>query len=420
MKNLNVFFEGQLVGVFSQDEELLHSFKYDEKWRESEASFPISISMPLSEETFGNKITLSFFENLLPEGEVRKHLEKWHKSKGVFNTLLKHGEDCAGALVITGEENPPILETNVSNVEVRYEDLYKAIDESKSAVDLIAEMKPGYLSVAGAQDKFPCILENGKIYLPKSGMPTTHIVKTPIMVKGVKESVYNEYFCMKLAAKIGMNVPEVQIIEGEYPLFVIKRYDRYLDSDQVKRLHQQDFCQAIGITSDEKYEAEGGPDLVTVYKLMLENVTARKRIESSFRFIDWICFNLLIGNNDSHAKNLSFLMTDKKHDLSPFYDLISTAIYPNISKSFSFKVGGAFAFEKMGKKRLALEESLLGIKEGTIAERMSLVYKNILAVQDELIEEISLNFPEVKIHKRIRELILKRAKFFIKAGIIVK
>ena len=108
-----------------------------------------------------------------------------------------------------------------------------------------------------------------------------------------------------------MNVPEVQIIEGEHPLFVIERYDRNKDGDQVKRLHQQDFCQAIGITSDEKYEAEGGPDLEDVYNLMLENVTARKRIESSFRFLDWVCLNLLIGNNDSHAKNLSFLMTDK-------------------------------------------------------------------------------------------------------------
>jgi len=89
-----------------------------------------------------------------------------------------------------------------------------------------------------------------------------------------------------------MNVPEVQIIEGEHPLFVIERYDRNKDGDQVKRLHQQDFCQAIGITSDEKYEAEGGPDLEDVYNLMLENVTARKRIESSFRFLDWVCFNL--------------------------------------------------------------------------------------------------------------------------------
>jgi serine/threonine-protein kinase HipA len=420
MKSLNVFFEGQLVGVFSQDEELVHSFKYNEQWREAESAFPISISMPLSNQSFGNKLTLSFFENLLPEGEVRKHLEKWHNSTGVFNTLLKHGEDCAGALVITSEDNPPFIKDGKKKVEVKYEDLYKAIDESKSAVDLIAEMKPGYLSVAGAQDKFPCIFENGKIYLPEGGVPTTHIVKTPIMVKDINQSVYNEYFCMKLADRIGMNIPEVQIIEGEFPLFVIERYDRYIDGDHVKRLHQQDFCQAIGITSDQKYEAEGGPSLAIVYGLMLENIAARKRIESSFRFIDWVCFNLLIGNNDSHAKNLSFLMTNKKHDLSPFYDLISTAIYPSISRGFSFKVGGTFAFEKMGKKRVTIEESQLGIKDGTFSERMTLVYKNVLDVLDDLIEEINLNFPKAKIHKRIKELILKRAKFFIKAGLIVE
>lgn len=420
MKSLNVFFEGQLVGMFSQNEELVHSFKYDQAWLNDESSFPISISMPLLNEAFGNKITLSFFENLLPEGDVRKHLEKWHNSKGAFNTLSKYGEDCAGALVITAEDTPPSLRDDRAKVEIKYDDLYKAIDEAKSAVDLIAEKKPGYLSVAGAQDKFPCIFENGKIYLPEGGLPTTHIVKTPIMVKGIKESVYNEYFCMKLASKIGMNIPDVQIIEGKHPLFLIERYDRIKEKDRVKRLHQQDFCQAFGITSDQKYEAEGGPSLVNVYGLMLENVSGRKRIESSFRIIDWVCFNLLIGNNDSHAKNLSFLMTNKLHDLSPFYDLISTAIYPSLSTGFSFKIGGAFAFEKMGQKRMALEEEQLGIKEGVFTERMSLVYKNIQETQDVLITEIDEKFPKAKIHKRIKELILKRARFFIKAGLIVE
>jgi serine/threonine-protein kinase HipA len=420
MKNLNVFFEGQLVGVFSQNEELVHSFKYDEAWLNDESSFPISISMPLSNEAFGNKITLSFFENLLPEGDVRKHLEKWHNSKGAFNTLSKYGEDCAGALVITAEDTPPSQRDDKAKVEINYDELYKAINEAKSAVDLIAEKKPGYLSVAGAQDKFPCIFENGKIYLPEGGLPTTHIVKTPIMIKGIKESVYNEYFCMKLASRIGMNIPEVQIIEGKHPLFLIERYDRIKDNDRVKRLHQQDFCQAFGITSDKKYEAEGGPSLASVYGLMLENVSGRKRIESSFRIIDWVCFNLLIGNNDSHAKNLSFLMINNRHDLSPFYDLISTAIYPSLSTGFSFKIGGAFAFEKMGQKRMALEEEQLGVKEGVFSERMSLVYKNILEKQDALIEEIDESFPKAKIHKRIKELTLKRARFFIKAGLIVE
>ncbi len=98
---------------------------------------------------------------------MRKHLEKWLSSKGAFNTLLKYGEDCASALVITAKGTPPPPRDGKAKVEIKFDELYKAIDEAKGAVDLIAEKKPGYHSVAGAQDKFPCIFEKGKIYLPE-------------------------------------------------------------------------------------------------------------------------------------------------------------------------------------------------------------------------------------------------------------
>jgi serine/threonine-protein kinase HipA len=417
MRKLNVFFEDNLVGVFSQNDEMIHSFQYAEDWIKSDSSFPISISMPLQKEEFGNKITLAFFENLLPEGNVRALLEKWHHSEGAFNTLLKYGEDCAGALVITSKNSPPHVKVKEDNIEIDFLEIYKSIDESKSAVDLIADKNPGYLSIAGAQDKFPCIYEEGKIYLPKSGAPTTHIVKTPIIVRGIKESVYNEYFCMKLAAKIGFEVPNVHVIDGKHPLFLVERYDRCKVGKVMKRVHQQDFCQAQGILSSEKYESEGGPSLESNFKLMIENVAAKKRVESTFRFIDWICFNLLIGNNDSHSKNISFLMVDGKYELSPFYDLISTAIYPTLDSSFSFKIGDVINLSNIGSKALAKEEEKLGIKAGTIMERMNLVYDKIVNHQDEIIKEMGLEFPNAKIHKRIKELIFKRAKNFRKAGL---
>jgi serine/threonine-protein kinase HipA len=148
--------------------------------------------------------------------------------------------------VITHKKNPPRPKRKDEHLEIKLSEIYNAIDESKSAVDFIADKNPGYLSIAGAQDKFPCIFENGKIFLPKNGEPTTHIVKTPIVVKGIKESVYNEYFCMKLAAAIGFLVPEVFVIDGEHPLFIVERYDRYLVEKLMKRIHQQDFCQALG------------------------------------------------------------------------------------------------------------------------------------------------------------------------------
>lgn len=419
MKNLNVFFEDKLVGVFSQDDEMIHSFKYASEWINNEGSFPISISMPLQKVEFGNKITLAFFENLLPEGNVRAILEKWHHSEGAFNTLSKYGEDCAGALVITSKKSPPKPKTKEANLEIELSEIYDSIDENKGAVDLIADKNPGYLSIAGAQDKFPCIFENGKIYLPKSGEPTTHIVKTPISMKGIKESVYNEYFCMKLASKIGLSVPSVHVLDGVHPLFLVERYDRHLVGKVMKRIHQQDFCQALGILSSEKYESDGGPSFETDFKLMIENVTARKRVESTFRLIDWFCFNLLIGNNDSHSKNISFLMIDGKYELSPFYDLISTAIYPTLDAKFSFKIGGVSTFTSIGAKALSAEEKKLGIKEGTLIERMNLVYQGIVKHQDEIIKEMNGEFPKAKIHKRIKELIHNRAKKFRRAGLKV-
>jgi len=417
MKSLNIFFEEDLVGVFSQNEEMIHSFQYDKNWIKKDEAFPVSISMPLQEESFGNKVTLAFFENLLPEGNVRAMLEKWHHSEGAFNTLLKYGEDCAGALVITSKKAPPKSKAKEPNVEIKLSEIYAAIDESKGAVDLIADKHPGYLSIAGAQDKFPCLFLEGKIYLPKSGEPTTHIVKTPILVRGIKESVYNEYFCMKLAARIGFNVPQVFIVGGTHPLFLVERYDRRRVGDSMRRIHQQDFCQALGILSSEKYESDGGPSLETNFKIMIENVSARKKVESTFRFIDWLCFNLLIGNNDSHSKNISFLMLDGKYELAPFYDLISTAIYPTLDSRFSFKVGDVSNFSSIGAKALAKEEKKLGVKEGMLIERMNVVYRGILNHQNDLIKEMNTEFPKAKIHKRIKELIDARAKNFKRAGL---
>jgi serine/threonine-protein kinase HipA len=417
MKSLNVFFEDKPVGVFSQDEEMVHSFQYDSVWIKDENSFPISLSMPLQEVAFGNKVTLAFFENLLPEGNVRAMLEKWHHSEGAFNTLSKYGEDCAGALVITNKKTAPKPKIKEENLEIELSEIYTALDKSKGAVDFIADKNPGYLSIAGAQDKFPCIFENGKIYLPKRGEPTTHIVKTPIVVKGIKESVYNEFFCMKLASKIGFNVPEVFVIDGKHPLFIVERYDRRLEGITMKRIHQQDFCQALGILSSEKYESDGGPSFEVDFKLMIDNVTAKKRVESTFRLLDWLCFNLLIGNNDSHSKNISFLLLDGKYELAPFYDLISTAIYPTLDSRFSFKIGEVSTFTSIGLKAISKEEKKLGIKEGTIIERMNLLHQKILNHQDEIIKDMNKEFPKSKIHRRIKELIDSRAKNFRRAGL---
>jgi serine/threonine-protein kinase HipA len=416
--NLYVYFENQKVGTLTRDADLVYSFSYTESWQNSKTSFPLSLAMPLIQKTFQNKVTLSFFENLLPEGDLRKTLENEHQIKGAFDFLQNFGKDCAGAFVITKDEiTLPRIESE-DLIEVPLPTIYNAITRNKSVADVIAKMDPGYLSLAGAQDKFPAIYKNKKFYLPKNGAATTHIIKTPILREGIKESVYNEYYCMQLAREIGFRIPVCEILMGEHPLFVIERYDRKREKKTVSRIHQQDFCQALGVPSEFKYEAKGGPSIQQNYELILNSVSAKKRLRNVEEFLDWICFNLLIGNNDSHSKNISFIFQDGKNELAPFYDLVCTAIYPTLKKDFAFMIGDRTDFSQIGLNQFAQLEKKLGMKPGTFHQRMNAVISRVEAQKNRVAESVKSDFPEAKIALRISDLIENRIKGLRHHGVL--
>lgn len=302
--------------------------------------------------------------------------------------------------------------------EIDIEEIYAAISKKKSIVEVISHMEPGYLSLAGAQDKFAAILKDGNIFLPTEGAPTTHIIKTPILRYGIKESVYNEFYCMELARAIGLSVAPCEIMEGVYPLFITERYDRIKDNEGiVHRLHQQDFCQAQGVVSEAKYEFKGGPSIKKNYELLLNSVTATKRIQALQDFISWISFNLLIGNNDGHSKNLSLLLVNNKNELAPFYDLLCTAIYESLHKDFSFRIGDRYTFAKIGLNQLLLLEKELDIKKDTFTQRIKDIRELLLTNKDLVLEEIMDKHPRAKIPKRISALIAKRAKGLRQQGV---
>jgi serine/threonine-protein kinase HipA len=416
-KKLNVFHEDILVGVLERDKELVYSFRYSDEWINDPNHFQLSLAMPLRNEAFGNKLTLSFFENLLPEGEARDALEKGQHVKGAYEFLKEFGRDCAGAVVITSDEKSPYKEKKKLDVKIKMDQIYKAIDGKRSVAEVIANMNPGYLSIAGAQDKFAAIYRDGEFYLPKDGGPTTHIIKVPIYRSDVKESVYNEYYCMKLAERVGLLVPECFVLDDKkHPLYIIERYDRSVEKGP-KRIHQQDFCQAQGIVSEEKYEEKGGPGLKDNYELIKSNVTIKQRSNALFQFLDWICFNLLIGNNDSHSKNLSFLLKNGKIELAPFYDLLCTAIYPKLKRNFSFVIGDRDDSSRIGKNQLDMVDQNLGLKIGTMSKRMLFMKTKLLEHKDTLAEEISAELSHAKIVKRISELIGNRCKSLERQGL---
>ena len=189
-----------------------------------------------------------------------------------------------------------------------------------------------------------------------------------------------------------------------------------LKDDVVQRLHQQDFCQAQGIVSEQKYEDKGGPSLKDNYELIKKNVSIQYRASALFTYLDWICFNILIGNNDSHSKNLSLLLKDQKIHLAPFYDLLCTEIYPKLKGNFSFKVGNRDDAALIGKNQFNMVDSELGLKKGTMAERMLLVRDNILTHLEPLAKEITDDSHGVKIVYRISDLIKGRCKNLSRQG----
>jgi len=192
------------------------------------------------------------------------------------------------------------------------------------------------MSLAGAQDKLAVALVNNEIALTKGTSPTTHIIKPPI--SDIPDSVFNEYFCMVLAQRMNLPVASVAVRYAEsIPYLLIERYDRTEDHH---RLHQEDFCQALSVPPELKYENEGGPSIKSCLDL-IEHYSLRPAVDR-ITVIQTIIFNYLIGNADAHAKNYSFLYQTRRPQLAPAYDLLSTAVYPQLSQKMAMKIGGKY------------------------------------------------------------------------------
>jgi serine/threonine-protein kinase HipA len=196
------------------------------------------------------------------------------------------------------------------------------------------------LSLAGAQAKLPVILDGTRTALPlNTAAPSTHIIKPePARFPGL---VDNEAFCMELARAVGLPTARVakdSTVSG-LPYLVVERYDRDVTADPIRRLHQEDVCQALGRPSATKYQAEGGPGVGETVSLLRSCSTVPARdLPTLFRAL---LFNWLIGNCDAHGKNFSLLYDGAAPTLAPLYDLLSTASYPELTTRLAMSIDGA-------------------------------------------------------------------------------
>ena len=342
-EKLSVYLHNSLAGQLWLDDTSRFSFQYNPGYIENPDAIPLSLSLPLREEPYINDTARPFFSNLLPEGEVRSLIAKIKQisEHNDYKLLEAIGGECAGAVSIVPEHTA--LSTESDYIALSEQEVEDIIEENAIRPILILKDELR-LSLAGAQNKIPVYIDNGRFYLTLGIAPSSHILKTQSPYFG--DTVQNEHFCMRLADIVQLTVPESFIWKGKNHIaYIVERYDRIKDRDgMIERVHQEDLCQVLGCMPDQKYENEGGPGLAECCQIL--DMYSSQPILDKQALVKWVIFNYFIGNADAHGKNLSLIRgIDGSIRLAPFYDLISTRVYPEISKKMSMKIGKETRFD---------------------------------------------------------------------------
>ncbi|MGH0053892.1 MAG: type II toxin-antitoxin system HipA family toxin [Sphaerochaetaceae bacterium] len=343
-KKLFVYMNGLFVGTWKQASSLLESFTYDPAWLNNPKGRAISLSLPLSEITYKGTRVSSFFENLLPESEnVKKKLQnRFYASSIRPFELLKHiGRDCVGALQILPQpiESSSVL-PEIEGTIVNEHEIANILREMRG-FELEGEtisLRDFRISVAGVQEKTAFLRYQDQWMIPKGTTPTTHIFKLPIGkiydFIDFSNSIENEWLCCHIMRHFGIPVCNLDMYNfEEQKVLVVERFDRQWSQDQKQliRLPQEDLCQALGYSSNQKYQSDGGPGILEIMKLL----QGSNRAEEDRRiFFKTQVLLYLMAAPDGHAKNYSLALIQKGlFHLTPLYDVMSA--YPLFGKTSS-------------------------------------------------------------------------------------
>ena len=385
-EGLGVWYGSQRVGHLQRGSGRRMEFEYSATWvRENGFAISRSLPLPKQELTDSPDQGHQFFANLLPEGRARYRLMQQHRLPDDDYELLRAlGGECAGALVIVPEGQIPDPMDSPTYLPVDQSGLAKLVHQRGWDVGTLEGTRLPRLSLAGAQDKTPVALFDGLIHLPESTAPSTHIIKFD-SVEYRNVLAYECYTAM-LANAAGLSVVGFELCRsGSDRYALIERYDRILGRHRtVARLHQEDFCQALGYSSRQKYETNGGPSFARCFGLVRDvSAAPLDDLESLLR---WQVFNVLAGNSDGHAKNLALLYdADGAIRLAPFYDLVPTRAIENIDHALALSVGGISEPGNVGPKHW-----------GSLAETCDVRTSVVLSLVGEVAESLATNIARVR------------------------
>lgn len=333
---LETYLNGSLVGHFTDEGGGRISFAYGPEWRAAaiaRRAHQISVSLPVIAE--GPLDATAYVAGLLPDSV--RHRDLLADQLGIaedpsdFAFLSKLGRDSAGALVIL-PEGEGLARSAAPAVdwldEATLADHLRGLPRRPLLID---DDEGIVLSLAGVNDKAAVVVKGGKIGLPRNGLPSTHIIKVDI--PGLEDSIITEHFCLSLARAVGLRTPRSAIHQaGDQTFMLMSRYDRSVFEGRVLRVHQEDFCQALGVMPGKKYQRHGGPGWADGFRLMGRTTNPAASRNALLRMA---AFQFLTGNPDAHAKNYSLVHRGAEGllELAPIYDLNNATAFRRYFKT---------------------------------------------------------------------------------------
>ena len=398
MRELDVRIDSRPVGVL-RDRDDTWEFEYTPEWIEAGDAFDLSPALPRASarhvDGSSRRSVQWYFDNLLPEEGMRTVAAQEARvpEQDAFGLLAFFGAESAGALVLQDPARPLAADRGLKKLP------YAALSEriGNMARVPLSHDAPKRMSIAGAQHKLLVVMRDGALFEPLPGTPSTHILKPEHLSDDDAASVANEYFTMRLARAMRLEVPEVEHLCVPQPIYIVRRFDRTLrDAGAVQRRHAIDTCQLLDKSRAFKYTA------ATVESVAQASVLCRARAVARLQLFRWIVFNVLVGNGDCHLKNISFLVDDRGIDLAPFYDLLSTAAYDTKAlrdnaahwphTHLAIGVGACRTFAEVDRASLLGAGATLGLARNTASRELDLMLERILPAADALLAECERDF----------------------------
>jgi len=406
---LRVFVGTRPVGTLAHDPVTnLFSFEYDLAWARDPAGFALGPVLPFaapageSAETASRRVR-HFFENLLPEGQALDDAARAHgvAASNPMGLLAALGGETSGSLrLLPVGASPEDLDRRR---EVTHDELSRRLHARDEQPFSVWDGKVR-LSIAGHQDKLAVLVEDGRWFLVEGpGLASTHILKPPPARPAIADLPYNEFACMRLARAVRLPVADVELVHVPEAVLVVRRFDRRVRGATVDRLHVIDGCQALGLPSGHKYErpygstgevakVRAGASLPALFAL---SATFAAPLAGAVALLRWVIFQVLVGNTDAHAKNVSFFAGPEGLSVAPAYDVVCAQAYgTRFDPTLALAIGDAFDPADLSPYEWANFAQSCRLQPRLVARELETLSLRVLAALDGILgEALALGAP---------------------------